>query len=295
MVVCLWVACSVLSGVIIILSVKLHLMKKSVEEITAAFSDRLTTDTNTLIGVSCNDPYIKRLARDINTQLQKLRAERLRFQHGDAELKEAVTNISHDLRTPLTAIYGYLELLENEEKSETADRYLSQIKNRTEALVQLTEELFRYSVVASEKGSCPERVDLRRVLEESLLSFYGVFMEKGIEPVISLAETPVERLLDPVSLSRIFGNIISNAVKYSDGDFRVHMDADGAVVFSNIARGLDTVSVGRLFDRFYTLETGRNSTGLGLSIARLLTERMGGTVKADYKEQQLLITVNFPK
>lgn len=85
------------------------------------------------------------LANEINIQLRKLRAERRKFQKGDIELKNAVTNVSHDLRTPLTAIYGYLDLLEQEEKSEKVNRYIAVIKNRTEMLKQLTEELFRYS------------------------------------------------------------------------------------------------------------------------------------------------------
>jgi hypothetical protein len=209
------------------------------------------------------------------------------------ELKEAVTNISHDLRTPLTAICGYLDLLEREEKSESVERYLSQIENRIEALKALTEELFRYSVVTSTQDLKLERLDLVRALEESLLSFYGVMQEKAIQPEISLPEGPVYRELDAAALNRIFSNIISNAVKYSDGDFSVTMKEDGSVTFTNTAKELNAVSVGRLFDRFYTVEASRNSTGLGLSIAKLLTERMGGSIEASYQSEQLHIIVKL--
>jgi len=109
------------------------------------------------------------------------------------ELKEAVTNITHDLRTPLTAINGYLELLDREEKSENVQRYLAQIQNRTESLKNLTEELFRYSVVTSSQELRMERVDIVRALEENLLSFYAVMKEKGIRPEIKLPEDPVYR------------------------------------------------------------------------------------------------------
>ena len=109
--------------------------------------------------------------------------------------------------------------------------------------------------------------------------------------------TGVQTCALPISpaVSRIFGNIVSNALKYSDGDFFAALDERGTAVFSNSARALDQVSADRLFDRFYTVETGRGSTGLGLSIARLLTERMGGTIQAEYLEERLYITVAFPQ
>ena len=159
---------------------------------------------------------MQKLASEINVQLRQLRKERRRYQQGDQELKEAVTNISHDLRTPLTAICGYLDLLEKEEKSENVERYLSQIENRVEALKSLTEELFRYSVITSSQDLKPERLDLVRALEDSLLSFYGVMQEKGIQPDINLPEEPVIRELDEIALNRIYSNIISNALKYSN-------------------------------------------------------------------------------
>ena len=280
--------------IIVILAVRLGLMKKAAREIRTAFAEKLQTETNTLIGISSRDPEMRRLAADINVQLAALRGERRRFQHGDLELKEAVTNISHDLRTPLTAICGYLDLLSEETLPETARRYLSQIENRTEVMKQLTEELFRYSMVSSAPELSPEEMDLCRALEECLVSFYGNLQARSIVPHIEIPETRVLRYLDPTAVTRIFSNIISNALKYSSGDLDVSMGEDGTVIFSNTADNLDAVSAGRLFDRFYTVESGRNSTGLGLSIARLLTERMGGTISASLEGRRLSITVQFP-
>ena len=289
----LFITIGILLLIIFALSVKVYFLHKSAEEITEAFKDRLTADTNTLIDISTRDPYMRKLASEINVQLRLLRRERRRYQQGDLELKEAVTNISHDLRTPLTAINGYLDLLEREEKSENTERYLSQIKNRTEALKNLTEELFRYSIAASSQDLKLESVDMVRLLEESLLSFYGAMQEKGIKPQIELPKEPVRRQLDSAAVNRIFSNIISNALKYSDGDLSVVMSADGSITFSNTAKNLNAVAVGRLFDRFYTVEASRNATGLGLSIAKLLTERMGGTIEAYYRDQKLQIKVAF--
>ena len=279
--------------IIFALVAKVYFLRKSAQEIAEAFHDRLTVDTNTLIDISTRDPYIRKLTADINTELRLLRKERHRYQQGDLELKEAVTNISHDLRTPLTAINGYLDLLEREEKSENVQRYLSQIKNRTEVLKNLTEELFRYSVVTSSQELKLEHVNVVRALEESLLSFYAVMQEKGIQPEIEFPEEPIYRELDAGAVNRIFSNIISNALKYSDGDLSVVMDKNGCVTFSNTAYNLNTVTVGRLFDRFYTVEASRNSTGLGLSIAKILTERMGGSISAQYQNKRLYVTIDF--
>lgn len=289
----LLVIIGILLLIIFALATKVYFLRKSAQEIAEAFRDRLTADTNTLVDISTRDPYMRKLAADINVQLRLLRKERHRYQQGDQELKEAVTNISHDLRTPLTAINGYLDLLEREEKNENVQRYLSQIQNRTEVLKNLTEELFRYSVVTSSQELKPERMDVVRALEESLLSFYGVMQEKGIQPQISLPDEPVYRELDKDALNRIFSNIISNVLKYSDGDFSVTMDTDGCITFTNTAKELNALMVGRLFDRFYTVNAGRNSTGLGLSIAKLLTERMGGDIEARYEAEQLNIVVKL--
>lgn len=283
----------ILALIIIVLAAKVWFLHRSAKEISEAFRDRLAADTNTLIDISSRDACMRQLASEINSQLRLLRKERHRYQQGDLELKEAVTNISHDLRTPLTAISGYLDLLEGEDKSEKAASYLVQIRSRTQELNSLTEELFRYSIVTSARELKPQRLDLVRALEESLLSFYGVMQERGIQPEIQLPETPVWRQLDPGAVSRVFSNIIGNGLKYSRGDLTVTMSPSGAITFANRAENLDAVTVGRLFDRFYTVEANRSSTGLGLSIARALTERMGGTITAEYAGGRLAIRVKF--
>lgn len=284
-----------LCAVIGILVLKIYLLRKSVREIEDGFVERLTTDTNTLIDISSHDKAVKDLANTINGQLRQLREERHRFCQGDRELKDAVTNISHDLRTPLTAICGYLDLLEQEEKSEAAERYTEIIRNRTELLKQLTEELFRYSIVlADENDRAREPVVLNHVLEESIAAFYTSFRERGIQPDIRLPKQPVVRMLDPVTLPRVFSNLLHNAMKYSDGDLQITLTQDGEITFINQASSLNEVQVGRLFDRFYTVETARKSTGLGLAIARRLVGQMGGSISAEYKDGKLCIRILFP-
>lgn len=288
-----WIICGILAVILFMLLIKIRIMQKSMDEICSCLSEHLSSDTNQLITVSSSDRHVRHLASEISRQLTELRRQRRQYINGDRELKEAVTNISHDLRTPLTTICGYLELLDAEEMTDNTKRYVEQISNRTEALKALTEELFRYSVVSSVSDLSYEKVNLGRVLEDTLISFYGAFEQNNITPSISLPDSVIMRTLDRSALSRIFGNIVSNAVKYSDGDFAVTMSDAGEITFSNTARELSSVDVGKLFDRFYTVDTARRSTGLGLSIAKLLTDRMNGRITYDYKNYVLSITVAF--
>ena len=169
MMVWLWSFIGILVLLILGLLFKIHMLRKAAGEIADGFADRLVTDTNTPIGISGRDRQMRRLADAVNEQLRRLRAEHHRFCQGDAELKGAVTNLSHDLRTPLTAICGYLDLLEKEEKSEAAKRYIDIIRNRSQLLVSMTEELFQYSVLLSRENNAPgEPVVLNQVLEESI-------------------------------------------------------------------------------------------------------------------------------
>lgn len=184
------------------LSLYLLSLRASLCEAARELNDKLKTDTNTLISISSGDRAMRSLASEINCQLHLLRKERLKLQHGDMELKNAVTNISHDLRTPLTAICGYLDLL-IQEQSEASERYLAVIRERTDAMRGLTEELFRYSVIAGTTAELHvEPVCLNDILEQSLAGVYGTLSEHGIVPDIELSEQPVERTLDRHALRR---------------------------------------------------------------------------------------------
>ena len=162
------------------------------------------------------------------------------------------------------------------------------------SLSYMTEELFRYSVISSVPEVNLEQVDMRRALEESLLSFYGAMQQSGITPQIQLPEKAVWRNLDPTALSRVFGNVIGNAIKYSDGDFCVTMEENGMITFSNTAAGLSRVDAEKLFNRFFTVDSARKSTGLGLSIAKLLVERMNGRIWAEHRDNMLRIFLVLP-
>ena len=288
--------CIILDCAFIITLIKVLLMKKAAIEIFEEMEEKLKNDTNTLITVSTSDKSMRKLAQKLNEQLKELRKRRHYFMQGDAELKEAVTNISHDIRTPLTAICGYLELLEGEEMSKKAIRYLEIIKSRTEILENLTEELFQYSMITTgEEDMEREEVVINSVLEESIAAFYTVLTEVNISPHIKITEKRIVRKLSPSALSRIFSNLINNAVKYSDGDLEIILSEKGEIVFSNTASGLNYMQVSKLFERFYTVEDMQKSTGLGLSIVKKLVEQMDGSIMAEYNDEKLIISVYFPE
>ena len=289
-----WLLCAVLAVIVLVLFVRLRLLQRGLDEIGRQLGERLSADTNNPIFLSTRDPHVRKLAAELNVRLRELRRQRQRYENGDRELKEAVTNISHDLRTPLTAICGYLELLEKGEKTPEQARYLALIGERVEAIKALTEELLRYSVAAGgEEGLALEPVDLNAAVEEAMAAFYAALVEGGVTPRVTIPEARVVRRLDRAALSRVLGNLLNNALKYSAGDLDVTLDGEGTITLSNAAPGLDEVQVGRLFDRFFTVETASRSTGLGLSIARALTERMGGTISARYGDGRLYVELRF--
>ena len=230
----LWAVIGIMAVIIIALLLKIVYLKKSAKEIETAFADRLITDTNTLIDISSSDKHMRSLASSINVQLRKLRKEHHRFVQGDMELKNAVTNISHDLRTPLTAVFGYLDLLQKQEKSEEVERYLNIIGERCENLKSLTEELFKYSViVTTDEEFETEEIIVNHILEESVAGYYATLVEHNINPVIDLPDEKVVCLANRFALNRIFSNLLNNAVKYSNGDLCISLDKNGENVFSN--------------------------------------------------------------
>ena len=286
-----WVLAAAIA-LIVVLLIKIYLLKKSAREIGDKFADILKTDTNTLVDISSRDKDMCELADSINKQLKILRKEHLQYHQGNTELKNAITNISHDLRTPLTAIAGNLYMIGKTDELSEIREYVGAIEERTEAMKQLTEELFRYCIIVSgDSEAVTEEVFVNQALQESISSFYPVLTEKGITPQIHITDTRIVRNVNRSELARVFSNLLNNAVKYSDGDLEITLSDPGEITFANTAKELSTVEVEQLFDRFYTVEAAHHSTGLGLSIARTLVKRMGGTITADYDNGRLTIRI----
>ena len=190
--------CAVLALTTSALAVKVVLLRRAARELREGLTERLEgEDTNTLLTLPTRDRDMRALASDLNGQLRLLRERRHRYQQGDLTVKEAVTEVAHDLRTPLTAIRGYLDLLEGDVAAEDRSRYLSLIRRRVESMTELTEELLRTSLVLSApQPPAVEPVDLRAALEESLAAFYAAFQRRGVTPQVTLPPEQVVRSLD---------------------------------------------------------------------------------------------------
>ncbi len=282
----------ILSVILLIFLLKIIVMKISLREINEQFENILNSDTNSLICLSSNDRDMRRFANNINKNLKTMREKSIMLENESSKLTNSVMAVSHDLRTPLTVMIGYIDLLEKEEKSKSD--YVLMIKNRAEALKKLTEEFFEYSIVFSkEYKPNKENVSLGRILEESIAAFYAIIERSGIKPKINIPKENIVRNLNKDYVMRIFSNIISNAIRYGGGDLNITLDKNAKITFSNYAPNLDNVTAARLFDRFYTVENARGSTVLGLTVAKELARQMGGKISSNFDGKRLEIIVDF--
>ena len=282
----------ILCMVLLFLAIKLYFIKKSIKEIRVSINKIIKADTNQLLTISSSDKEMKKLANDLNKELQDLRKEKLQYQNGNQELKRIITNISHDMRTPLTAISGYIDLMkENKEKQK---EYMKIIEKKTEELTLLTDQLFDFSKTMDMGVEMQrEKCCINEILEETLANMYHFFKEKQIEPKLEICTQKIYKDLDKHSIIRVFENILSNVCKYSDGDFKVTLNEKGIITFSNKATSLDATTVQKIFDRYFTVENAKKSTGLGLSISKQLVKLNGGKISAKYVNEYLIIQIEF--
>lgn len=280
----------ILICILIFIVLKLFFIKNSIKEIKTQLTAILKSDTNNLITISSSDSEIKELTSCLNTELKELRSQRLQYENGNQELKKTIANISHDLRTPLTAISGYVELLKEKNNKE----YIEVIERKTKDLVNLTDQLFYFSKTMDISTKInKERCCINEILEETIANYYTILKEKNIAPKIEITNEKIYRYLDKNSIIRVFENILSNACKYSDGDFKIKLESNGKITFSNKASSLDAVTVQKIFDRYFSIENAKKSTGIGLSIAKQLLELNDGIISAKYVENCIIIEIFF--
>ena len=269
-------------------------MKKSIREIQKSLKDILKQNTNNLLTISSSDKDMKNLANDLNFELKKLRKQRLQFETGNQELKSSITNISHDMRTPLTAISGYIDLIKENNTNEKKETYLKIIENKANDLIFLTDQLFDFSKTMDISDKMvKEKCMINEILEETLANYYIIFKNKKIIPKIEITRNRIYKVINKNTIVRVFENILSNVTKYSNGDFKVILDDDGKITFSNKATSLDATTVEKIFNRYYTVENAKKSTGIGLSIAKQLVELNDGTINAKYIKEHLIIEIKF--
>lgn len=292
--ICLNIVIAFLVLIIIFFVYKLIDINISIRKLQEEMEFILNNDTNHLIVLSCSNRNIKRTAERMNMYLKKLRKEELIYKNGNRELQEIITNISHDLRTPLTSMKGYIDLFKIEKSRRKRLEYLSVIENRMDSLIELTGKLYDYSMCLDIKEKVKrENVCLNDVLEDILAYYYEVFKSNGIVPEIDITKRKVYRNIDKNMFIRSLENVLSNVIKYSEGDVNIILLDNGKMIFKNKASKLNATSVNRLFDRYYTVESGSKVSGIGLSIARQLVLLNDGVITARYQKGYLIVEMCF--
>lgn len=257
-------------------------------------------DSNILITRDLSSKEVNELVDTLNGMIKKSRMEKLKIEKKDIRLKEAITNISHDIRTPLTSLNGYFELLEETDDTEEKNRYYGVIKERIACLKDMLEQLFTY--VKLQNGEYEfelEEFDLNKELCNTLVGFYEEFKKKNIEPKIQIPEEVVNVRLNKMAVHRIFENIIKNSVehgeKYFDFVVKVYKDKICITVKNDVKNGED-IDIEKIFERFYKADKSRSqiSTGLGLAIAHDMVCKMGGKIQAEIWDGIFKIEVVFP-
>lgn len=251
--------------------------------------------------LKCTSPHqeLENFLLTMNHYLEASQRERISYANQERELRKQIENISHDLRTPLTSILGYLNLIEEDDLRLENQEYLDIAIKKSNYLNHLVSNFYDLSRLETNDLNLNfDLIDLRQCLLEHMLSFYQEFEDKGIHVEMDLGSGPIFTFLDQIALDRIITNLIQNALKYSTEIFYVslHLTPDSVhVLFKNDAPDLNEADVQRLFDRFYMKDESRTkgSTGLGLTISKLLTESMAGKISSQMNEQHLEITLQF--
>ena len=294
MMILLAVACGILAVGFVAVLVRLVQVKRDLKKIGGKLKEIAQIETNTQLRTDTFDRDISNLIQGINDMLQKNRRSQIEVNRMEAILKRAITNISHDLRTPLTSAKGYLQMSENTAlDEETRLRYFAIIRERLDALTILMDSLFAFSR-AVEGDVSLSRVNIGNTLRDALVGNFAELESKGFVVEADIPDTPVYCICDEDALKRVLQNLIANAVVHGKDYLHVQL-LDGEIKISNKVDNLHHIDVNNIFERFYTADTSRTnkSTGLGLAIAKELVEKMNGRIFAEKIEDLLVVSVCF--
>ncbi len=296
----MWYVTVILFVIIIFLLTCLFAFKKEVKKITTQIQIYNHRKTNKKIDMALLNKEIENLGVEINKLIDLYVSENRKRVRFETEHKQAIANISHDLRTPLTSIIGYIQMAEADDVTEAEKKDLLSIAHqRAKRLETLLKDFFELSVIESTDHPLKsERVNIKNVTIDVLMSFYDRFNEKALEPVIQMPENDVFIVADVSAVTRVMENLISNAISHSDGNIIISLEEKDSMVrflVKNAAQSLTKKDVERMFDRFYIADQSRTgkSTGLGLSIVKSFMEKMNGTITADHKDGQLSIVCTW--
>ena len=273
----------------IILAFSLFSWKRQICEITKQISE------NKKLRISLSNKQIEKLADIINEKKHLEQKTNIQIIQEKEQLKNSIANISHDLRTPLTSIQGYLTLLKDCEDKEEQEHYFSVIQAKTDYLTELVQIFYDLSLIESDDYILGiEKIDVNRIVTDCLINKYNELKE--LSPTIKIENAPVWITGNAVACKRIIDNLVTNAIRYSNDYIEIVMDADGIFTVKNTTSELKNIDVNILFQKFYTVDTSRSNgnTGLGLYIVKeLLNKIEGGIKEISYKNNILTVSVYF--
>lgn len=249
------------------------------------------------LGIASRQKEMLSLCRILNQLLRQQGREHRQYMQAEKQLKQNITSLAHDIRTPLTGAAGYVQLAQECREPVRQERYLQIASERMQELSDMLEELFLYTKLTGEEF-IPNLVELQLLplLSECLVGFYGQFEEKGCEPEVEFESESVRILADEECLRRIFHNLIQNALLHGTGGITIRQSGKN-LIFENRVSETSRPDPERIFERFYKADAARRkgSSGLGLFIVRELAERMGGSVRAELEGEKLRITLALPE
>lgn len=292
------VIATILAGVLFAL---LLLYRRQVQSTCRQLAFLKKHQTNLRLSSGFPFPELNELNDGINEILDRSREIERAVNSSDRKLRETITSLSHDIRTPLTSLDGYFQLLAQSESEEERRRYIAIIQGRIASLNGMLEELFTYAKLQNENYELSlESVDLGKCVTDALFSFYEELNRRGITPNIALCEERVWIQANREAVRRVLQNILKNALEHGQNQLLIRLERqDGHAVFTctNDVENAGEVDMDQVFTRFYKADSARThtSTGLGLSIAKGLTERMSGAITAVLQDSQFIITLTFPE
>lgn len=284
--------------VIIILLTYLFLYHNEVKHISKEIDNIKDLDSNTLIHSKYNLKNINNLIYKINNLLTESKNIKIDYGNKNKSLMKMMTNISHDLRTPLTSALGYIDIiLKSDLSEEEKKKDLITIEKRLRRLEELISSFFEFSkIISTNKRPTLEKINLTSVLEESVIVFYDDYKKNNREILLDCNQRKIIINSNKMLLTRIFENLIGNAYKHSNSDLNIKVEIENKVkiIFSNELLDND-VDIDRIFDEFYTVDISRikEGTGLGLAIAKEFTKQLNGNIYAEKHNNQLKIIIEL--
>jgi len=284
-------------SIILLISYVFHL-KTQIKSIGKQLENISEGKTEKKIDISLLDKDIEYLAGNINRNINYQRQLRIDVLRNEQKLKDSIANISHDLRTPLTSIIGYLQLLEKSELSENQREKINILKKKSEILQNLITSFFEITIIENDSVHINlEKINLNNILSDALLHNIISFKQAGIEPIFDLPNTTIFVESDKMILQRIIQNLISNMLKYSSSYVNISLAQKEHVElsFANKVADPKKIDVNLLFQKFYTADRSRSSgsTGLGLSIVKLLAEKINAKAVAEIEDDILTLKIVF--